>query len=91
LPEEASPAESRANVLTPEFLKSMIISLTEAMGPMAPLVLRDQVSALGEEFDAFPKSRLPELVESTSCEILEDSLRRRFQQIMSQESLSEEK
>lgn len=86
-PEDAKPA----NVLTPEFLKSMIVSLTEAMGPMAPLVLRDQASALGEDFDAFPKSRLQELVESTSCEILEDSLRRRFQQLMSQESLSEEK
>jgi hypothetical protein len=79
------------NVLSPDFLNSMITSLTEAMGPMAPLVLRDQVSALGEEFDAFPKSRLGELVESTSCEILEDSLRRRFQALMSQESLSEEK
>ncbi len=89
--EDTSESQSRANVLTPEFLKSMITSLTEAMGPMAPLVLRDQASALGEDFDAFPKSRLPELVESTSCEILEDSLRRRFQQIMSQESLSEEK
>src|SRR5262249_54815725 len=51
-------AESRANVLSPEFLNSMIASLTEAMGPMAPLVLRDQVTALGEEFDAFPRSRL---------------------------------
>lgn len=83
--------ESRANVLSPGFLNSMIASLTEAMGPMAPLVLRDQVSALGEEFDAFPKSRLGELVESTSCEILEESLRRRFQHLMSLESLSEEK
>ncbi|HEY6201089.1 MAG TPA: AAA family ATPase [Candidatus Binatia bacterium] len=91
MPVETRQAESRANVLSPEFLNSMITSLTEAMGPMAPLVLRDQVSALGEEFDAFPKSRLGELVESTSCEILEDSLRRRFQQLMSQESFSEEK
>ncbi len=90
-PAETNRAENRANVLSPEFLNAMIVSLTEAMGPMAPLVLRDQVSALGEEFDAFPKSRLRELVESTSCEILEESLRRRFQQLMSQESLSEEK
>jgi general secretion pathway protein A len=91
MPAEREPVGSGANVLSPAFLNSMIASLTEAMGPMAPLVLRDQVSALGEEFDAFPKSRLRELVESTSCEILEDSLRRRFQQLMSRESFSEEK
>lgn len=74
---------SPADVLSVDFLEEMIASLTEAMGPMASLVVWDQVSALGEKFDAFPKARLPELVESASREILEDSLRSRFQQIMS--------
>ena len=60
-------------------------ALTEAMGPMASLVIRDQVSALGESLVAFPKSRLAELVELTSQEILEKSLRMRFQQTMFEE------
>lgn len=77
-------AIDRTDVLPIDFLEGMIGSLTEAMGPMAPLVVWDQVSALGEQFDAFPKSRLGELVESASREILEEAMRIRFQQIMSE-------
>jgi general secretion pathway protein A len=89
----ASPAEEAAQPSTnaPQdiapawFLDSLIGSLTEAMGPMAPFVVRDRVSALGEELETFPRSRLAELVESASGEILEESLKVRFQQMMSKE------
>jgi hypothetical protein len=85
-PPAAKTLQNKRDVLSEDFLNSMIDSLTEAMGPMAPLVLRDQVSALGEHFDAFPRSRLLDLVDLTSREILEEPLRIRFQQTMSQES-----
>jgi type II secretory pathway predicted ATPase ExeA len=85
-PPAAKTLQNKLDVLSEHFLNSMIDSLTEAMGPMAPLVLRDQVSTLGEHFDAFPKSRLLDLVELTSREILEEPLRIRFQQTMVQES-----
>jgi hypothetical protein len=85
-PPAAKTLQNKLDVLSEDFLNSMIDSLTEAMGPMAPLVLRDQVSALGEHFDAFPKSRLLDLVELASREILEEPLRIRFHQTMSQES-----
>jgi type II secretory pathway predicted ATPase ExeA len=71
------------DVLPIDFLEAMIGTLTEAMGPMASMVVWDQVAALGERFDAFPKARLAELIEAASGEILEEPLRIRFQQIMS--------
>jgi hypothetical protein len=77
--------DAPSEVVPPSLLDSLIGSLTEAMGPMAPFVLRERVSALGEELETFPKSRLAELVESASGEILEESLKRRFQQTMTRE------
>ncbi|HEY2989176.1 MAG TPA: AAA family ATPase [Candidatus Binatia bacterium] len=81
----AAPAETASKLVPPSFFASMIRSLTEAMGPMAPLVVHDQVAMLGERFDAFPGSRLAELVESASREISEAPLRIRFQRAMSDE------
>ena len=75
--------DDRSEILSIDFLEEMIGALTEAMGPMASMVVWDQVSALGEKFDSFPNARLAELVESASLEILEEPLRIRFQQIMS--------
>ena len=85
---EGSPEFSTDTIsdIVPEwFLDSLTGALTEAMGPMAPFVLRDLVSALGEELGAFPKSRAAELVESSSREILEESLKISFQQMMFKE------
>ena len=70
------------DVLPIDFLEEMIAALTEAMGPMASMVVWDQVAALGETFDAFPKARLAELIEAASGEILEEPLRIRFQHMM---------
>jgi len=58
---------------------------TAAMGPMAPLVVRDQLSALGESQDAFPQPKLRELIELVSREILNETMRLRFQDMMAQE------
>jgi hypothetical protein len=58
---------------------------TAAMGPMAHLVLRDQISALGESRDAFPQIKLRELIDLVSQEILNETMRVRFQDMMFQE------
>jgi general secretion pathway protein A len=71
------------DVLPIDFLEEMIGTLTQAMGPMASMVVWDQIAALGETFDAFPKARLAELIEAAGREILEEPLRMRFQQVMS--------
>jgi general secretion pathway protein A len=70
---------------SPQFFEYMLRAATAAMGPMAHLVLRDQISALGQSRDAFPQSRLRELVELMSREILNESMRAYFQEMMFQE------
>jgi type II secretory pathway predicted ATPase ExeA len=85
---EGSPefsTDTISDIVPKWFLDSLTRAFTEAMGPMAPLVLRDLVSALDEELETFPKSRAAELVESSSREILEESLKIRFQQMMFKE------
>lgn len=81
----STAAQSGSDTVSSAVFVRMNFALTEAMGPMASLVIRDQVSALGESLVAFPKSRLAELVELASKEILEESLRMRFQQTMFEE------
>lgn len=92
----AFSTKKKSNVVSAKVLGFLIGALTEAMGPMAPLVVRDQAAALGERIEAFPKLRLAELVESASREILEEPLRLRFERTMSEEietmnSIEEEK
>ena len=58
---------------------------TAAMGPMAHLVLRDQISALGESRDAFPQIKLRDLIKLVSREILNETMRTRFQDLMFEE------
>lgn len=71
--------------ISPSFLEIMIKALTEAMGPMAPLVVRDRIAALGESPETFPARRVLELVELISREILSEKLKLHFQQRISQE------
>lgn len=44
-------------------------ALAQNVGPLAPIMLDDSIAALGETRDAFPKEKLPELVEQLSNEI----------------------
>jgi capsular exopolysaccharide synthesis family protein len=68
-----------------EFMNRLVEILMESIGPMAPLVVRDHIALLGESGKAFPKSRVVELVQSIAPEILQGSLRSRFQTKVSQE------
>jgi type II secretory pathway predicted ATPase ExeA len=78
-------AESRAETVPSRSLDLMMSALTEAMGPMAPLIVREQIDAMGESFEAFPKQRLGQLVEVTSHEILSEGLKNRYLGLMSDE------
>jgi general secretion pathway protein A len=66
--------------VSPAFFGKMIQALTDAMGPMASLVLRDRITRLGESVERFPIARLPELVAAIKQEILSEALRRRFEE-----------
>jgi general secretion pathway protein A len=81
-PVAAPQPEAEAAIVAPEFFDTMLRAATEAMGPMAQVVLRDQISALGESREAFPQVKLHELIESFSREILNEAMRGRFQNMM---------
>jgi len=72
----------RQDVVSGPFLDVMSRALVEAMGPMAPLILREKISVLGESPGAFPMSRLGELVELAGREIWHEKLKVEFRQLM---------
>lgn len=65
-----------------QFFDRLTRAATEAMGPMARRIVGDQISALGESTQAFPQAKLAELVLRVSGEILNDTMRSRFQRTM---------
>ena len=67
------------------FFAALTGALTDAMGPMARIVLRDQIKTLGESSERFPQAKIDMLIESVSREILDEGMRGRFrQQILAQ-------
>lgn len=83
--ELVAPEPSAAATVSAHFFDYMSRIATAAMGPMAHLVLRDQIAALGESADAFPQIRIGDLIELVSREILNETMRTRFQKMMFQE------
>jgi general secretion pathway protein A len=76
---------TRGPAVSLQFFDRMTRAATEAMGPMANRILRDQISALGESRDAFPQKKLAELILLVSREILNQTMRDRFQNTMLRE------
>jgi len=74
------PGSSEVMVLSPAFSDDLIAALTDAMGPMAAVVVRDQAAALGESLEQFPTSRLGELLLALKADILSDDLRQAFEE-----------
>jgi general secretion pathway protein A len=61
------------------FFERMTHAATEAMGPIAERIVSDQISALGESRHAFPQRKLAELILRVGGEILNETMRARFQ------------
>jgi hypothetical protein len=78
-------SKSTVEIVPPALLNRMIAILTEVLGPMASLVLRDQIQALGESLDNFPEAKLDELISLASREISDDKLRSKFEESAAQE------
>jgi hypothetical protein len=80
-----APIEPKGPIVSAQFFDYMTRIATAAMGPMAHLVLRDQMAALGESQEAFPQAKLRQLIDLISREILNETMRERFQHLMVQE------
>ncbi|HKX49632.1 MAG TPA: hypothetical protein VJQ48_04300, partial [Candidatus Binatia bacterium] len=67
-----------------QFFDFMARAATEGIGPMAKLIIDDQIADLGESRDSFPQRKLAELIERVSREIFNDTMRARFLDKMEQ-------
>lgn len=81
----ASSTEELIGNAPKQLFDQLISKFSEAVGPMAPLIVRDHVELMRESMDAFPKSRLNELLDRVGEEVLNETLRNRFQRSMLQE------
>jgi len=86
LVEATAPVEKPAGDLVPPALLERATSiLTEVLGPMAPLVLRDQIKSLGESPASLPEAKLDDLIVLIGLEIGDAQLKKKFEQSMYQE------
>ena len=86
LVELAQPLEKMAADLVPAALLNRVTGiLTEIIGPMAPLVLRDQIESLGESPDSLPEAKLDDLIALIGREIGDGKLKNKFEESMFQE------
>jgi myosin heavy subunit len=91
--EKPVPAESKPAKVTPAVphalpeivsrdlfhcISGELSEVTRIMGPMTSIIVRDHVVALGESMEKFPKTRLPELLESLSKEMLDENRKIEF-------------
>ena len=74
-------ALSRENV-DEAFFEQLTFLFTEVMGPLAPMIIEDEIRLLGEVKGAFPQDKAAELVERISLEISDGAKRAQFQKQM---------
>jgi type II secretory pathway predicted ATPase ExeA len=82
----AEPANglSTVTVVPAMFFSFLREVLIDAMGPMAQIVLTEQVKLSGASLDRFPVDKVSGLIDAVSREIFEESTRVRFRQAMSE-------
>jgi hypothetical protein len=81
---EASSQDGK-RLVPRHFFDRMVLSLSEPLGPVAHDVVKHQVSALQESMESFPLSRVWELAQLVSQEILDNRQKVRFLRSMSEE------
>lgn len=79
-----SPVNSLNGGVPGEFFNDAVDALTEAMGPMARVVLRERIQFLGGGPDVFPRDKLWTLIDVVGQEVCDDSMREQFRQTMSE-------
>ena len=79
------PAKPVGDLVPAALLDRLSTILTEVIGPMAPLVMRDQIEALGASTDTLPEAKLDELIGLIGNEISDTKQRNKFEESIYQE------
>jgi hypothetical protein len=74
--------QSPRRIVGKNFFDTVEGELTLVMGPMASVIIEDQVIDMDEKISAFPKDRSAELIEGISMEISDETKRVQFQKKM---------
>jgi predicted transcriptional regulator len=79
----ASPPSSASTTSTSSSvqLNGLTAELAKVLGPVAALIVDDEISALGEARETFPRRRIEELIDRVSQAIQDQAKRARFQQV----------
>jgi len=85
LVEAAAAAEPVVDLVPQALLNRLTSILMEIIGPMAPLVLRDQLKALGVTANNLPETKLADLIMLVGLEIADSKLKKKFEDAISQE------
>ena len=80
-----APAKPVADLVPIALLDRLSVILTEVIGPMAPLVMRDQVEALGATSNNLPETKLDDLISLIGKEISDSKQRNKFEESIYQE------
>jgi capsular exopolysaccharide synthesis family protein len=81
------PPEELSGTVPKELFERVIQKYTHAVGPMGPLLVKEQVASMGERLETFPLNRLKELLNNLCGDILDGTLRDSFEQSMRHEVL----
>lgn len=81
----APAARSSSELVPPAWFNRIATLLTEIIGPMAPLVVHDQIEAFGESQNNFPEAKFDELLGLIGKEIPDGQSKTRFQESIAQE------
>jgi uncharacterized coiled-coil protein SlyX len=79
--------DAPGDTVSPEIFQritSELAEVTDVIGPLASLIVRRQVKALGESIEKFPRRRLPELLESLAKEISDEKQQIDFRERVAQ-------
>ena len=83
-------ADAARDVVSPGFFNSVTKELAEISGPLASMMIRDQVKALGESMEKFPQTRVTELVKILSEEITDENAKIGFRKRIAEKLHSSE-
>ena len=81
----SSPPDAAREAVPAAFFDSVTKELAEINGPLASMIVRDHVKALGESIDKFPKKRVSELVKVLSEEITDEKVKNSFRKRITEE------
>lgn len=80
--EDAAPRGGRGGAVPPSFIQALEAAAKEALGPVAPLVIEDELRELGAHRNALTAEQASTLTEHLANEIRDQRLRSNFQRAM---------